>query len=81
MKLCCDCKYSDRGNGWGLWFSMCYHPKQRRSPSHGYIEPEFCDTVREWGGCGMDAEWWEPRPRPLNRLRNLVSRLLEPLTK
>ena len=66
MKLCKDCKHARPERNFlfmeNYEFAVCHSPNQERSLVDGHIHPEFLEIVRrEYGGCGPEAQWFEPK--------------------
>ena len=67
IRLCCDCKYYRKDwishiVGCGNTFDMCFNPILNEADIvTGKSKGRFCDTMRKFHGCGMDAKYFEPK--------------------
>ena len=67
IKLCCDCRFYKKDwyariTGYGDTFDFCVNPHLVAvNPVSGKTKGGFCDTMRKFHGCGMDAKYFEAR--------------------
>ena len=66
IRLCCDCRYYKRDwgariTGYGDTFDLCLHPALTGNVVTGKSNGGYCDTMRKFHGCGMDAKYFEAR--------------------
>jgi hypothetical protein len=66
IKLCCDCRFykkdwNARIIGYGDAFDLCLHPALTGNVVTGKSNGKYCDTVRKYYECGMDAKLFEAR--------------------
>ena len=66
MKLCKDCKYYRKDwishiIGSGDTFDLCLHPLVTGNVVTGKSNGRYCDNVRKFHGCGMDAKYFEAK--------------------
>ena len=67
IKLCKDCKHYKKDwyariTGYGDTFDICVNPHLVAvNPVSGKTKGGFCDTMRKFHGCGMDAKFFEPK--------------------
>ena len=66
VRLCKDCKHYKKN-----WFEhffnrsdtydKCLNPIFDQNPVTGKIKGRYCDNMRKFHGCGMDAKYWEAK--------------------
>jgi len=66
LKLCKDCKHYKRDwgariTGYGDTFDLCLHPALTGNVVTGKSNGKYCDHMRKYYGCGMDAKFFEPK--------------------
>ena len=66
LKLCKDCvwykkDWSARFTGFGDTFDLCLHPALTGNVVTATSHGRYCDSMRKYHGCGMDAKYWEAR--------------------
>ena len=67
VRLCCDCKYYRKDwyariTGYGNSFDMCFNAILNEADIvTGESKGRFCDTMRKFHGCGMEAKYFEAK--------------------
>ena len=66
IKLCKDCKHykrdwSARFIGLEDKFDLCLHPLVTGNVVTGKTDGRYCDSMRKYHGCGMEAKYFEAK--------------------
>ena len=66
IKLCKDCRFYKKDwcghlTGYGDIFDLCLHPALTGNVVTGKSKGRYCDHMRKYRDCGINAKYWEAR--------------------